>query len=267
MIPFHFCGVPESVLHAAAASLAQWPFKRLTWTVTDPLPGLTNDEWQEAYRLAVSYWSEVCGLEFAYTQNARTANILATAGRIDGPSGTLAWSELPAGTSRQLTQKYDTGEQRWVVSTNPRGGELDIVRVVCHEVGHAIGLPHISAGNLLAPTYSTSVRRPQGGDIAEAVRRYGKRVTPAPIPTPVPVPTPVPTPAPSPVPIPIPGGSTLNNFLVQMLLTMLKGQLEKWLADGTLQRVLEDLLRRLIDNKPQTVEALTAEATESMKLA
>lgn len=258
MLPaLHFCGVPESVLAVAAEHLAQWPFKRLTWTVADPLPGLSDGDWQEAFRLATSYWAEVCGLEFAYTPNARTANILATAGRIDGPSGTLAWSELPAGTARQLTQKYDTGEQRWTISETPRGGELDIVRVVCHEVGHAIGLGHLSAGALLAPTYSASVRRPQSQDIAEVVRRYGKRVSPTPIPTPTPAPAPAPT----------PGGSTLNNFLVQMVLNLLRSQLEKWLQDGTLQRVLEDLLRRLIDNKPQTIEAMVAEVAEATKAA
>lgn len=253
-LPLHFCGVPESVLAVASANLAKWPFSRLTWTVTDPLPGLSNEDWQEAYRLAVSYWADVCGLTFEYTSNARTANILATAGRIDGPSGTLAWSELPNGSGRQLTQKYDTGEKKWTINETPRGGELDIVRVVCHEVGHAIGLPHISAGNLLAPTYSASVRRPQTGDIAEAVRRYGRRVTPTPLPTPAPPPA-------------IPGGSTVSNFFVQMILNLLKGQLEKWLQDGTLQRVLEEFLKRLVNNKPQTLEALQAEATEAMKLA
>ena len=59
----------------------------------------------------------------------------------------------------------------------------------------------------------------------------------------------------------------MNNFLVQMVLNLLRSQLEKWLQDGTLQRVLEDLLRRLIDNKPQTIEAMVAEVAEATKAA
>lgn len=76
---------------------------------------------------------------------------------------------------------------------------------------------------------------------------------------PSPTPTPVPTPSPTPVPIPSPIGGNVMNFLMQMLLNMLKGQLEKWLQDGTLQKILEDLLKRLLDNNPKTIEELTTQ--------
>lgn len=253
--PIHICGVPESALAVAAAQVCKWPFHQLTWSVADPLPGLSDDAWQEAFRLALSYWSAVCWLDFEYTPNARTAHILATAGRIDGPSGTLAWSELPCGNPRQLTQKYDTGEQRWVVSESPRGGELDIVRVVCHEVGHALGMQHIGAGNLLAPTYSASIRRPQPGDVAEMVRRYGRR--------PAAVPTPVPVPPPNPVPIPQPSGGIMGTILKTLLLNALRAWVENLLKSGQLEKFLQDFLNSILTQKPQTVEALVASATDA----
>ena len=49
------------------------------------------------------------------------------------------------------------------------------------------------------------------------------------------------------------------NFLLQMMLNMLKSQLEKWLQDGTLQKLLEDLIKRILDNQPKTVEELTTQ--------
>lgn len=230
----------------ASSVVAKWPFSKLTWSVTDPLPGLSDDDWQEAFRLALSYISAVCQLDFEYTPNARTANILATAGRIDGPSGTLAWSELPGnGTTRQLTQKYDTGELRWVVSESPRSGELDIVRVVCHEVHHALGVSHISAGNLLAPTYSNSIRKPQAGDIAELVRRYGRRQTPAPVP-------PIPQPS-------NPGGILVNLKGILDLLNKI-GPLLELFQDPAFMALLDKLVK-LFGNK----QSLTADDLDALK--
>lgn len=248
--PIRICGVPDSALAVAAALTAKWPFSRLTWTVTDPLPGLTDDEWQEAFRLALSYISAVCQIDFEYTANARTANILAAAGRIDGPSGTLAWSELPgSGNTRQLQQKYDTGELKWVVGETPRSGELDIVRVVCHECHHVVGVSHISAGNLLAPTYSNSIRRPQAGDIAELVKRYGRRTAPAP--TPVPQPTPNPT---------QPGGTFMGGLKGILDLLNKIGPLLELFQDPAFLQLLDKLVK-LFGNK----QSLTADDLEALK--
>ncbi|NIQ12984.1 MAG: matrixin family metalloprotease, partial [Candidatus Dadabacteria bacterium] len=97
-----------------------------------------------------------------------------------------------------LEQKYDTTEN-WVVLNHPPSNRIDIVRVACHEIGHVIGIPHIGAGNLMAPHYSQQIRDPQAGDISEAVSRYGR-----PLPTPEPEPTPDPTPEPGPTPTPDP---------------------------------------------------------------
>jgi hypothetical protein len=52
------------------------------------------------------------------------------------------------------------------------------VSVICHELGHALGLPHLNAGNLMAPYYDPDVTAPQKGDIEEIVKLYGKRTQP-----------------------------------------------------------------------------------------
>jgi hypothetical protein len=115
-------------------------------------------------------------------------------GRIDGRNGILAQSELPIGFTpqftRQISQLYDTGEN-WTLSGNPPANRIDLGRVMCHELGHAIGIGHITDGNLMAPMYSTQIALPRNGDVTEARARYG---SPAPV---------------SPPPPPPPGGSLI----------------------------------------------------------
>ena len=196
------CGVPD---HLGADTLCRWANPRVTWCIQDLLPGLDYETMRDAFALAWSYWAEVCGIEPVYSVNARTSQVLVGVGRIDGPQGVLAQSELPCGSPVQLGQEYDASEL-WVIAEDPPADRIDLVRVAAHEIGHVIGLPHIAQGNLLAPYYSRTIRRPQAGDIREAVQRYGPRraATPAPAPPPAPTPSPPPRPAPAPAPSPAP---------------------------------------------------------------
>lgn len=172
-----FCGLPDVMPLQEAATLCRWSKRQLLWQFIGQLPGLTVDSVQRACVQAWGLWAEVCNIEPLW-QSTGTADVRMGAGVIDGGFGTLAWSELPcAGDDRPLRQLYDTGES-WVIAEQPQGRQIDLVRVACHELGHALGIPHIAAGNLMAPTYSPTIRKPQTGDIAEAVARYGPPVIP-----------------------------------------------------------------------------------------
>lgn len=184
-----YCGVDDLAgAVEAGASVCRWGKKDITWTIVGQIPGFTFEQFKTACTEAWAYWSAVCDIRPKYVEEPVDANVLMGTGKIDGSSGTLAWSEMPCGNVRQLTQKYDKDE-RWVISANPTNG-TDIVRVAAHEIGHVIGIPHISDGNLLAPYYSSKVRKPQAGDIREAVARYGQPAAPTPVPDPVPTPSP-----------------------------------------------------------------------------
>lgn len=184
-----FCGCRESM---TADAVRAWGKRRLLWTVQGSLPGVTAQNFRAAIDQAFDSWQGVCGLEFAEAAQGQAADIIITAGRIDGQNNVLAWSELPDGSDRPLQQRYDTSE-RYVVAENPGRSQIDLVAVACHEIGHAIGLEHAAQNSpdLMAPTYSPGRRTPQPGDVARIQRLYGPARTP-PDPNPNPEPNPEP---------------------------------------------------------------------------
>lgn len=172
-----FCGVPHSYLSLMAQEYIrpQWSKTSLTWSVAGNLPGLTLEMLNTIYAEAWEAWVAVCGITAARIL-IQGADVNKTTGRIDGPGGVLAWSELPSGDDRPLTQRYDNSES-W---------DQNFLRVVAsHEIGHALGLPHLARGNLMQPTYDPTITKPQAGDIAEIQRRYGPPKT-RPVPEPAP---------------------------------------------------------------------------------
>lgn len=182
----------------SAGPQCKWKTNQITWTIIGQLPGISSEDLFSAYKEAWSYWERVCNLKATYVEN--DAMVLMGTGKIDSEGQVLAWSEMPCGNTKKVEQKYDTSE-RWIISVSPPNNKIDLVRVACHEIGHALGIPHIANGNLMQPQYDIRIRMPQRGDIVEAIERYGKFV-PAPEPTPPPdVPTPEPTPTPVPTPV------------------------------------------------------------------
>jgi hypothetical protein len=167
-----FCAYPDKM--AIGGVNCRWNKRLITYGFKGVLPGVTQEDMRRAMQIAFDRWSAVCNLRAQHAGiGAQTADIIVETGRIDGASGTLAWSELPcSGTDRTLRQKYDNGEP-WVLADDVPQYRIDLIRVMCHELGHAIGIEHIGSGNLMAPTYSTRINGPQAGDIREAVARYG----------------------------------------------------------------------------------------------
>lgn len=180
------CSVPT--IAQANNQVCKWEKSDTGATVTwgsaiqdGDLGELTREQVQKSITEALNRWEEVCGIRFEEFDDP-SADITMFANLPNpGPGGTLADSELPCGPDRPLKQRYDRDE-RWGIFNNDDPSRIDLTRVICHEVGHAIGIFHIGSGNLLAPTYSEIIK-PQTGDIAEAQRRYGPpRVGPDPPP-------------------------------------------------------------------------------------
>lgn len=183
------CGSPDFARGPNAAGMCQWPVGhvvRVGWSIS--LPGIDAETINTAFRNALRSWEAVCGIRFE-TDITGTANIDARSGPIDGAGNVLAWSYLPCGasTTTRLSQLYDSRDQ-WTVY-----GPRMLEAVICHEVGHALGLDHLGRGQLMAPTVSANIWTPQAGDIAQVVARYGR---PKPLPKPEPEEPESPPPAP-----------------------------------------------------------------------
>jgi hypothetical protein len=166
------CGLPDFNLTMGGHE-CRWPMKNITYYHELNLPGLSSTQVSEAFAIAFSQWAEVCDITPTLVSTPNKANIYARSGlgrrnNLDDRGGTLAWSELPCGVTEniQLDQMYDEAEA-WSFNM--------AVAVMCHELGHALGLPHLNDGNLMAPYYDPNVTTPQRGDIQEIVKIYGRR--------------------------------------------------------------------------------------------
>lgn len=185
-----FCGVPD---HFGANDVLRWPFSPVTWSIMASMPGISDDDFQACAEAAFASIRRACGIDLRYSPNGRTATVRLYNGRIDGPSGTLAWSEFPSGKDF-ADQKYDASEKWFAQPGQPPRDKISLVAVIAHEGCHAMGLPH-GGGDLMAPTYNPAWLSPGPWTTQELIRRYGPPKPPTPVPTPPP-PTipPIPTP-------------------------------------------------------------------------
>lgn len=173
------CGLPDFGLTDPNGGPCKWPMAKISYYHDVKMPGMTDEQVREAYDIAFSQWAEVCNIEPTRVDGPARANIYAKSGsgkkhNLDNRGGTLAWSELPCGVAEnvQLDQMFDEAEP-WSFNM--------AIAVICHELGHALGLPHLNNGNLMAPYYDPNVTAPQKGDIEEIVKLYGKRTKKYPI--------------------------------------------------------------------------------------
>ena len=262
------CTVPD---HFGLEQTCSWPDGNITWTIQDVLPGLTADQMFAAATEVYAHIASECGITPKQFDRAAQARILVTAGHIDGPGGTLAWAELPCGNIRQSTQKYDTGERRWVIHPNgpPPSGTIDWWRVFLHETIHSLGIPH-GGSDIMKPMYDTQISRIGEWTRNELRRRYGPP-KPAPLPPPV-LPPSVPTPTPNPS-TPTIGGAIVD-VMKRMLLTWLLSAIATWKTeaaktatpiDDLVLAVAEDLLKKYLAGNQTMTKAEALALLDSVK--
>lgn len=159
----------------------------LNYFVGEPAPGLTQ---QQTEAVAAAAFAEIAAhgaVRFTPITTPTGANVIIKFGQIDGPSATLAYTELPCGpdTPAKLLDFLADNAEPWVDSADPPNGKIDFRRVLIHEMLHLMGLEHGPQGCIMAPYYDRSIRTMQAWDIQELQLRYGPPITaPAPPVTP-----------------------------------------------------------------------------------
>ncbi len=182
LYPATFCGALPAELGAAARGVMRWRQTALEWCWIDRVPGITAEKQIEDTNWAFAQWSKATNgyLQFTPTSNSKACDILLTTARIDGSGRVLADMMLPPGDDRQLRGRFDTGEQ-WDRS-------IIFKLVLLHELGHAMGLDHITRAGVTAvlnPIYNPALLVLQPADIARVLEIYPEAVnfTPPPKPT------------------------------------------------------------------------------------
>jgi hypothetical protein len=183
-----FCAVKDVL--AVGEGTPHWGKHDLRYSVLSGLPGIPVDSLKRAAQIAFDRWAAVCDIRASHIKTAgEAADIVIGVQKIDGPSGVLAFAELPGnGSLRQLKMMLGKDES-WVIADTAPVGKIDLIRVVCHELGHNLGEAHLPAGNLMSPSYSTQINKPQQGDILSMIRRYGQPTPTVPAPPDTPPPT------------------------------------------------------------------------------
>jgi predicted Zn-dependent protease len=186
------CGMPDRV-----KAEGRWGIKELRYWQNIRFSFLDSKVVADAYDKAWAQWVAVCGMHATLSPAPTGSNVVATSGHIDEQYQVLAWSEMPPGSATAgvvLRQMYDDAEKEYA-------SNLDmLVAVMCHEIGHALGLDHSTNPRDLMAPYITDIVRPQPGDVQRIQALYGPPVaTPAPSPDPGPNLPPIPPP-PAPAP-------------------------------------------------------------------
>ncbi len=186
------CGVSDVLRELEARG--KWNKTDLTYTIIKHLDEFSRNEFKDIMDAAFGAWSKYAKIKFTYTDLA-SANVVVSTSKgqaigFDGPSGVLAWANLPSGNDSQLKLMFDEDET-WLQRVPNAGRGIYCLNVATHEVGHICGLEHSQVKSaLMAPYYSPEVVSPQqNDDIPRIQNLYGKNSdTPSPSP-PSPSPT------------------------------------------------------------------------------
>lgn len=185
------CGNPDVQAVTENASVMRWRKLDVKYFIDKTPNGVSQTEVVAIYDWAWKVaWGGVCGIDPERVRSASEADVIMSTGRgkrsgFDGPSGVLAWSQMPADGVSQIEMRFDLDE---VFGTADSTGRIKLPNVAAHEIGHAKGISHIAASRgvaLMNPIYASAVDKPRELDIAEAVMRYGDpKTTPVPPTTP-----------------------------------------------------------------------------------
>lgn len=144
-----------------------------------------DQPWFSVFQQTVDRWSEVSGVTYVFEPNDDGAAISSSYGgvigvrgdvrisghRIDGNSNILAYNFYPTVGDMVI----DTADSFY---TNTANNSLRLRNTLAHELGHGLGLGHVTPTNgtkLMEPSITLGFDGPQADDILAIQRGYGDR--------------------------------------------------------------------------------------------
>jgi hypothetical protein len=106
------------------------------------------------------------------------AQTLGRAGLITVQAGDLGGLALGATTGTSIIIDSNAAGWGWSTGASPAAGQMDLLTVMTHEVGHALGFGHDDGNDVMAPTLQAGVRELPGAE-AQPVVSAGQTVAPA----------------------------------------------------------------------------------------
>ncbi|SOD98756.1 matrixin family metalloprotease [Caenispirillum bisanense] len=138
-------------------------------------------------RLAFDAWATVSGISFQEVSDGTSTQIRLGVDAVDGPGNTLAhatyWWTGGTGAIAQAAVAFDSSDlaTAWMGTAAPPNGQWSFYTTAVHEIGHAIGIGHLSDSQAIMYPYANATTTLTAADIAEAVLRYGAPAVTAPV--------------------------------------------------------------------------------------
>lgn len=153
--------------HCVVPAKCRWPRSGLTYRIAiKEFPDVNINNFAQAVRIAFDRWQAAANIAAFPADRKQQADIVITAEKRDG-----AWCQFP-GESATVALVLNQSDVYAVGESIPIT-KVDLVAVLTHQIGHALGLGHLPPGNIMSPLYDPRITGPCAGDIREIVARYG----------------------------------------------------------------------------------------------
>jgi hypothetical protein len=166
------CAHPE---HLGSDQCYWPPGTVVTWHQACQFPGLDPATVEADIARGINRWTEICGVVFQRVSSPSQARLAISSWRIDGPMNVLGETQLPC------SRRADVQCWMHLDDKEPWNRGINLADVVCHEMGHGIGIGHAPQGsaNVMAPIYKAGAAF-GSFDRSQSTQRYGAVKPPAP---------------------------------------------------------------------------------------